>query len=170
MALTRSMVKLSTILARPKSATLTLGGLSFVKRIFYERMSIDLPTWRNSQGTSGLRSLWVMPCAWIYYTNLSAPWSLFKRYFAPKGRHTFDKLYALHRPPLCFGFVTIQAQRMALLTNTIKIKDVFEKISTIHVFQDKIYFYDQQNFDRRNSLTDLCRRYLERRLLSIRIC
>ena len=75
MTLTRSIVKLSTILARPKSATLTLGGLSFVKRIFYERKWVDWPLSRSSQGTSGLRSRCVMPCAWIYYIYLSVPWS-----------------------------------------------------------------------------------------------
>ena len=71
MTLTRSIVKLSTIFARPKSATLTLGGLSFVKRIFYETQWVYWPISRSSQGTSGLRSRWVMPCAWIYYISFS---------------------------------------------------------------------------------------------------
>jgi hypothetical protein len=37
---TRSMVILSTALAKPKSATLMCGGLSFVRRIFYRRVSV----------------------------------------------------------------------------------------------------------------------------------
>ena len=47
---TCSAVRVSTALARPKSAILTTGGLSSVRRMF-----------------SGLRSRWAMPRLWTYY-------------------------------------------------------------------------------------------------------
>ena len=65
-----SIVKLSTAWARPKSATLMIDGSSFVRAMFCEMEQVSDSgvgeRIQPRQGTSGLRSRWVMPFSWTY--------------------------------------------------------------------------------------------------------
>ena len=59
---TRNIVRLSTTLAKPKSATLTIGGSSLVKRTFYKHRQGGLKCRRKKiKPTSGFKSRCAMP-------------------------------------------------------------------------------------------------------------